>query len=101
MHPRTAASSALAPAGGDQKSLVGSGVLSVLLGPVGWIYAAPLREAIPGVAIYLGLCSLLPHALLAPLLGVLAPLSGVAGVYYAWRHNQTGERTPLFGHKKK
>lgn len=98
---RTAASAALAPRGGDQKSLVGSGVLSLVLGPVGWIYAAPLREAVPGVAIYLGLCSLLPHALLGPLLGILAPLSGVAGVYYAWRHNQTGERTPLFGRKKK
>ena len=39
--------------------------------------------------------------MLAPLLGVIAPLSGAAGVYYAWRHNQTGERTGLFGGKKK
>ena len=98
---RAAVSSALTPRGGDEKSLVGSGVLSLVLGPVGWLYAAPLREALPGTAIYLGLCSLLPHALLMPLLGVLAPLSGVAGVYYAWRHNQTGTRTTLFGGKKK
>jgi len=101
MIARAAVSSALAERRGDQKSLVGSGVLSLVLGPVGWIYAAPLREAVPGVAIYLGVCALLPHVLLAPLLGILAPLSGAAGVYYAWRHNQTGERTPLFGGGKK
>ena len=101
MIARAAVSSALATRGGDQKSLVGSGVLSLVLGPLGWLYAAPLREAVPGVAIYLGACALLPHVLLTPLLGILAPLSGAAGVYYAWRHNQTGERTPLFGGKKK
>ena len=101
MIARAAAAAALAQRGGDQKSVVGSGVLSLFLGPVGWIYAAPLREAIPGMAVYLGLCSLLPHFMLAPLLGVIAPLSGAAGVYYAWRHNQTGERTSLFGGKKK
>jgi hypothetical protein len=101
MIARAAVSSALAQRGGDQKSLVGSGVLSLVLGPLGWLYAAPLREAVPGVAIYLGVCALLPHVLLTPLLGILAPLSGAAGIYYAWRHNQTGERTSLFGGKKK
>ena len=74
-------------------------MLSLVLGPLGWLYAAPLREAVPGVAIYVGLCSLLPHFLLVPLLGIAAPVSGVAGVYYAWRHNQTGERTGLFSDK--
>jgi len=98
---RVAVGAALAQRGGDQKSVVGSGVLSLVLGPLGWLYAAPLREAVPGVAIYVGLCSLLPHVLLTPLLGILAPLSGAAGIYYAWRHNQTGERTSLFGGKKK
>jgi|SRR4051812_15547521 hypothetical protein len=101
MIARAAVSSALAARGGDQKSLVGSGVLSLVLGPLGWLYAAPLREAVPGVAIYLGVCALLPHVLLTPLLGILAPLSGAAGIYYAWRHNQTGERTSLFGGGKK
>ena len=101
MVARAAAGSALAQRGGDRKSLIGSGVLSLVLGPLGWIYTAPLREAVPGVAIYLGVCALLPHVLLAPLLGILAPLSGAAGVYYAWRHNQTGERTSLFGGGKK
>ena len=92
---------ALAARSGDQKSIVASGGLSLILGPLGWLYAAPLREAIPGVAIYVGACSLLPHILMMPLLGLLAPLSGLAGVYYAIRHNQTGERTGLFSDRKK
>jgi hypothetical protein len=78
-----------------------SGVLSLLLGPFGWMYAAPLREAVPGMAFYAGLLWALPHVLLVPLLGVVAPISGAAGVYYAWRHNQTGERTGLFSDKTK
>jgi hypothetical protein len=85
----------------DDKSVVASGVLSLVLGPLGWLYAAPLRESVPGVAVYVGICSLLPHFLLVPLLGVLAPVSGIAGVYYAWRHNQTGERTGLFSDRRK
>jgi hypothetical protein len=91
----------LARHGGDAKSVAASGVLSLVLGPLGWLYAAPLREAVPGAAVYVGLCSFLPHFLLMPALGVLAPISGLAGVYYAWRHNQTGERTGLFSDKGK
>jgi hypothetical protein len=92
---------ALSARGGDQKSVVASGGLSLVLGPLGWLYAAPLRESIPGVAVYVGVCSFLPHVLLMPLLGLLAPLSGLAGVYYAIRHNQTGERTGLFSDRNK
>jgi hypothetical protein len=103
--PRALARAALrgemARGGEGAKSVAASGVLSLVLGPLGWLYAAPLREAVPGAAVYLGLCSFLPHFLLMPLLGVLAPISGVAGVYYAWRHNQTGERTGLFSDKGK
>jgi hypothetical protein len=91
----------LARPGPDEKSVLASGALSLVLGPVGWLYAAPLREAVPGLAIYLGLCSLLPTFLLMPLLGVIAPVSGLAGVYYAMRHNQTGERTGLFSDRDK
>jgi hypothetical protein len=91
----------LARRGDDKKSVVASGVLSAVLGPLGWLYAAPLREAVPGVAVYVGLCSLLPHFLLFPVLGLVAPISGLAGVYYAWRHNQTGERTGLFSDRGK
>ena len=98
---RPARGGELARQGGDEKSVVGSGVLSAVLGPLGWLYAAPLREAVPGVAVYIGLYSFLPHFLLVPVLGVLAPVSGLAGVYYAWRHNQTGERTGLFSDRGK
>jgi hypothetical protein len=91
-----AAATALARRGGEEKSVVASGVLSLVLGPLGWLYAAPLREAVPGVAAAVAATALLPHFLLVPLLGIAAPLSGIAGVYYAWRHNQTGERTGLF-----
>jgi hypothetical protein len=93
---RAARAGALAARAGDHKSVVASGLLSLVLGPFGWLYAAPLREAVPGAAVYVGLCTVLPHFLLLPLLGVVAPISGVAGIYYAWRHNQTGERTGLF-----
>jgi hypothetical protein len=99
--PRAALATGLARSGGEQKSVLASGALSLLLGPLGWLYAAPLREAVPGVAVYAGLWALLPHFLLVPLLGIVAPISGAAGVYYAWRHNQTGERTGLFSDKTK
>jgi len=87
--------------GGDEKSVAASGVLSLFLGPLGWLYAAPLKEAIPGVLLSVLATSIVPHVLLVPLLGILAPLSGAAGVYYAWRYNQTGERTGLFSDKRK
>jgi hypothetical protein len=87
--------------GGEQKSVVASGALSLFLGPVGWLYAAPLREAVPAVAVVVAAGMFLPAFLLTPLLGVVAPLSGIAGAYYAWRHNQTGERTGLFSDRKK
>ncbi len=98
---RAAAATALAVPHDDHKSVVASGVLSLVLGPMGWLYAAPLREAVPGVLLYVLAASLLPHALLTPLIGILAPLSSGAGIYYAWRHNQTGERTGLFSDKEK
>lgn len=90
----------LARQGGDQKSLAASGVLSLFFGPLGWLYAAPLREAVPAVIVLAAAGALLPAFILTPLLGIVAPLSGVAGIYYAWRHNQTGERTGLFSDSK-
>jgi hypothetical protein len=94
------ATSLAARPGSEHKSVVASGVLSLFFGPLGWLYAAPLREAVPGAIGFAVAASFLPHFLLAPLLGVAAPLSGLAGVYYAWRHNQTGARTGLFSDKK-
>jgi hypothetical protein len=85
---------------GDEKSVIASGALSLFLGPIGWLYAAPLREAVPAVLVHAAAVAFIPHFLLVPLLGVLAPLSGAAGVYYAWRHNQTGVRTGLFSDEK-
>jgi hypothetical protein len=81
---------------GNDKSVIASGALSLVLGPVGWLYAAPLREAVPGAIAFAAAAALLPGFLLMPLLGIAAPLSGLAGLYYAWRHNQTGQRTGLF-----
>ena len=78
------------------KSVIASGALSLVLGPLGWLYAAPLKEAVPGIAVYALVCSIVPSVFLLPLLGVLCPVSALAGVYYAWRHNQTGERAGLF-----
>jgi hypothetical protein len=85
-----------ASAGGSgQKSLIASGVLSFFLGPLGWLYAAPLKEAGVAILAYVILCAVLPHFLLAPLVGLMHPLSAAIGVAYAYRHNQKGERTPL------
>ena len=97
---RLSRATSLATRGGDEKSIVASGALSLFLGPLGWLYAAPLKEAIPGVLLTLLATSLVPHVLLVPLLAILAPLSGGAGIYYAWRYNQTGERTGLFSDKR-
>jgi hypothetical protein len=98
---RISAVAGLARRDGEQKSIVASGALSLFLGPLGWLYAAPLREAVPAVLVLAAAGALVPAFILTPLLGIIAPLSGAAGVYYAWRHNQTGERTGLFSDAKK
>lgn len=83
--------------GADSKSLILSGALSFFLGPLGWLYAAPMSEALPALLAYLVAGSLLPHAFLASVVGVLAPFSALAGVTYAWRYNRAGRRTSLLG----
>ena len=55
--------------------------------------AAPLEEAVPGAIVFAAAGALLPGFLLMPLVGIAAPLSAFAGLYYAWRYNQTGKRT--------
>ena len=79
----------------DSKSLIASGLLSFFFGPLGWVYAAPLREALPATLAYLVVCSLLPHALIGAILGITAPFTALAGIAYAWRYNQNGRRMPL------
>jgi len=79
------------------KSLVASGLLSFFLGPIGWLYAAPLSEAIPVIVIYAAICAIFPGFLLKMLLPLIGPVSALAGVAYAWKHNSNGKRTPLLG----
>jgi hypothetical protein len=84
-------------AGGDRKSVIASGALSFFFGPLGWLYAAPLSSALPAIVIYMVACAVLPHFLLAPILALVNPVCALAGVAYALRYNQKGERTPLLG----
>jgi hypothetical protein len=89
-----ATTGALVP-GKDQKSLVASGLLSLFLGPLGWLYAGHWKEAIPASVVGLVLYKLLPSFLLLPLLGVVFPVSAGVGVLYAWMYNRKGERQKL------
>jgi hypothetical protein len=93
----SALSSLLPAAGGGrrERSLVASGALSFFLGPLGWLYAAPLKEAAPAIVVFLILVKIIPAILLYPLLGILMPISALAGVSYAWLYNRKGERTSL------
>lgn len=92
-----------APKAGE-KSLVKSGLASMLLGPLGWLYAGSMREAIPASAAWLAFAALaskiVPMFLLMPVLLVALPLSGLAGVVYAMQYNKTGRRGRLFDKDK-
>jgi hypothetical protein len=83
------------PGGNDHRSLIASGALSLIFGPLGWLYAAPVKDAVPAIALFLLLSAILPHFLWIPLLAILMPVSGLAGVAYAWLYNKQGERTSL------
>lgn len=88
-----------------EKSWVKSGIASMALGPIGWLYAGSMREAVPASAAWLLLAAIaskiLPAVLLMPVLMVALPLSGIAGVVYALQFNRTGKRQRLFGDEKK
>jgi len=92
-----------APRQGD-KSWIKSGLASMLLGPIGWLYAGSLREAVPASAAWLAFAAiaskLIPVFLLMPVLLVALPLSGIAGVVYALQYNRTGGRQRLFDKDK-
>lgn len=92
-----------APKAGE-KSWVKSGIASMLLGPLGWLYAGSLREAIPASAAWLAFAAiaskLIPMFLLMPVLMVALPLSGLAGVVYAIQYNRKGSRQRLFDKDK-
>jgi hypothetical protein len=90
--------------GKGEKSWIKSGVASMALGPIGWLYAGSWREAVPASAAWLALlwlASHLPTLLLWPALMVALPLSGIAGVVYALQYNRKGSRQRLFGDEKK
>ena len=88
-----------APRKGD-KSWIKSGVASLALGPVGWLYAGSLREAVPATVGWIALAALaskiLPVFLMMPVLMVVLPLSAIAGVVYALQYNRNGSRQRLF-----
>ena len=88
-----------------EKSWIKSGLASTVLGPMGWLYAGSMREAIPASAVWLALISIaskiLPMVLLLPVFMVALPLSGIAGVVYALQYNRHGGRQRLFDHEDK
>ncbi|MGE0397435.1 MAG: hypothetical protein AB7T06_11985 [Kofleriaceae bacterium] len=93
------------PTKAGEKSWVKSGLLSTFFGPLGWLYAGSFREAAPAAAAWLAfaaIASSLPTLLLFPVLMVVMPLSGIAGLLYAVNYNRNGrKRQRLFGDKKK
>ena len=87
------------------KSWIKSGLASTAFGPLGWLYAGSFREAIPASAMWIVVAMLiskiaLPTLLLWPLLLVILPASGIAGVVYALQYNKTGKRQRLFDKKE-
>jgi len=89
-----------APRKGD-KSWIASGVASLALGPLGWLYAGSWREAVPASAAWVLLLALASKIfLLLPVLMVGMPLSAIAGVVYTLQYNRTGHRQRLFGGDK-
>ncbi len=89
------------PREAGEKSWLISGALSFFFGPLGWLYAGAWRETIPAAGLYLIVASIVakivPMFLLMPVLMVVLPISGVAGVVYAIGHNRHNQRIRLFG----
>jgi hypothetical protein len=75
-----------------EKSVIVSGVLSFIGGPLGWLYAGHWREAVPASIALAILWKLLPTFLFAMAWTVVAPVSAGVGVLYAWKYNRKGER---------
>jgi hypothetical protein len=85
-----------------RKSYLWAGGLSFLIGPLGWLYAGSFRETIPASIIYLAVAAVLtklPTMLVAPLMSVALPVSGLIGVLYAWQYNRHGKRQRLLKDK--
>jgi hypothetical protein len=82
----------LQPTKKGDKSLIASGLLSAIFGPLGWLYAAPYKVAVPASIAMLVLAYFLGWHVIG-----FSLIWGALGVAYAWRHNQNGKRSPLFG----
>lgn len=91
--------------GKGEKNWMTSGAVSALLGPIGWLYAGSMKEAVPaavGWVLLLTIASkILPTVLLFPPVIVAMGLSGIAGVVYAVQYNRKGGRQRLFTDGKK
>ncbi|HEY2747348.1 MAG TPA: hypothetical protein VGL86_22150, partial [Polyangia bacterium] len=82
------ATHALLARGDGKKSLIASGALSFLFGPLGWLYAGSLKEGAAGGLAWILLWVILPHwTILAPLWLTAMAASGAIGVLYAHKYN--------------
>lgn len=79
-----------------KKSMALSGLLSLVLGPFGWLYAAPLKEALPVALAYALILYFTPSLLFLFIAGAINVVSAIAGLLYAWGFNSAGKRVPLF-----
>ena len=96
---RTAKNEMTRPREKGEKSWLASSALSLFLGPLGWLYAGSLREAIPAGFLWLiamAILSKLPWILVMPVIMVALPISAIGGFVYALQYNRHGKRTRLF-----
>ncbi len=87
----------------EKKSVMASGALSFLFGPLGWLYAAPLKDVAVGFFVFSALTTIASLVLPGSLAAVVAALasfgSGVLGMSYAHQYNKRGKRTALLDAK--
>ena len=87
----------------DEKSVLASGALSLAFGPIGWLYAAPLKDVAVGFFAFSAVTTiaalLLPASVAAGVAMLASVASGVLGMSYAHQFNKRGRRTPLLDAK--
>lgn len=89
------------PKEAHEKSWLTAGLLGLVFGPAGWVYAGAWRESLPAGAAYVGIgflaSKILPVFMLMPALLVVLPVSAIVGVMYAAKFNKAGKRQRVFG----